>query len=105
MTPFTYPSKPHLRRHGPQGYAEAASYRPWLRDEFTVRCVYCVFREQWEMLRGTIDVEHFRPITSNPGDRLSHGNLLQFTPTKNEKPGLTPRSATSVWVAPLTQSD
>jgi hypothetical protein len=34
MTAFTYPAEPHRRRHGPQGYADAASYRPWLRDEF-----------------------------------------------------------------------
>jgi len=35
MTAFTYPPEPHVRRHGPQRYADAASYRPWLRDEFT----------------------------------------------------------------------
>ncbi len=76
MTPFTYSPEPHVRRHGPQGYADAASYRPWLRDEFTFRCVYCLFREQWGRLRGTFDVEHFRPIASQPGDRLSYDNLL-----------------------------
>src|SRR5271157_634117 len=76
MTPFTYSPEPHVRRHGPQGYADAASYRPWMRDEFTFRCVYCLFREQWGSLRGTFDVEHFRPIASQPGDRLSYDNLL-----------------------------
>ena len=76
MTPFTYPPEPHVRRHGPQGYADAASYRPWLRDEFTFRCVYCLFREQWGRLRGTFEVEHFRPIASHPGDALSYDNLL-----------------------------
>ena len=50
MTAFTYPSEPDVRRHGPQGYADAASYRPWLRDEFAFRCVYCLFREQWGKL-------------------------------------------------------
>jgi hypothetical protein len=76
MTPFTYPPEPHVRRHGPQGYADAASYRPWLRDEFAFRCVYCLFREQWGRLRGTFEVEHFRPIASHPGDALSYDNLL-----------------------------
>jgi hypothetical protein len=76
MTPFTYPHEPHVRRHGPQGYAEAASYRHWLRDEFTFRCVYCLFREQWVRLRGTFDVEHFRPIASHPGQARSYDNLL-----------------------------
>jgi hypothetical protein len=76
VTAFTYPSEPHLRRHGPQGYADAASYRPWLRDEFTFRCVYCLFREQWAKVRGTFDVEHFRSIASHPGDALSYDNLV-----------------------------
>ena len=76
MTPFTYPPAPHLRRHGPKGYAHVAGYRPWLRDEFTFRCVYCLFREQWGRLRGTFNVEHFRPIASHPGDSLSYDNLV-----------------------------
>ncbi len=38
--PFSYPAGAHVRRHGPQGYAEYANYRPWLRDEFTFRCAY-----------------------------------------------------------------
>ena len=76
MTAFTYPAEPHLRRHGPQGYADAASYRPWLRDEFAFRCAYCLFREQWGKLRGTFGVEHFLPIASHPGETLSYDNLL-----------------------------
>ncbi len=40
MTPlFVYPTLPHVRRHGPRGYADYPSYRPWLRDEFAFRCV------------------------------------------------------------------
>jgi hypothetical protein len=76
MAPFTYPPDPHVRRHGPQGYADAASYRHWLRDEFAFRCVYCLFREQWGRLRGTFEVEHFRPIASHPGRARSYDNLL-----------------------------
>src|SRR5258708_6259440 len=49
--PFQYPAAPHVRRHGPQGYADAASFRPWLRDEFTFRCVYCLQREVWGTVR------------------------------------------------------
>jgi hypothetical protein len=76
MSAFTYPPERHVRRHGPQRYASASSYRPWLRDEFSFRCVYCLFREQWGMPRGTFDVEHFRPIVSHPGDALSYENLV-----------------------------
>ena len=45
--PFVYPSTPHQRRHGPRGYADYGTYRPWLRDEFCFRCVFCLLREQW----------------------------------------------------------
>ncbi len=43
--PFAYPPAPHVRRNGPQGYADYQSYRPWLRDEFSFRCVCCLLRE------------------------------------------------------------
>ena len=32
---------------GPRGYSEHENYRPWLRDEFAFRCVYCLARERW----------------------------------------------------------
>lgn len=34
-TPFDYPPEPHIRRHGPRGYSDYGSYRPWLRDELS----------------------------------------------------------------------
>jgi hypothetical protein len=36
-----------LRQYEPDGYENFQSYKPWLRDEFTFRCVYCLFRERW----------------------------------------------------------
>ncbi len=30
-SPFTYPAVSHVRQHGPRGYADYESYRPWLR--------------------------------------------------------------------------
>src|SRR5438034_1848544 len=74
--PFIYPSAAHVRRHGPQGYAEAAGYRPWLRDEFSFRCVYCLLREQWGRVRGTFDIDHFLPVASHPGLALTYDNLV-----------------------------
>ena len=41
---FTYPRSRHIRRHGPHGYRDYRSYKPWLRDEFAFRCVYCLWR-------------------------------------------------------------
>lgn len=39
---LAYPANSHERRHGPLGYVDYKSYKPWLRDEFTFRCVYCL---------------------------------------------------------------
>jgi len=75
-TPFTYPTEPHARRHGPQGYADYESYRPWLRDEFAFRCVYCLFREVWGQLRGLHAIDHFLPVASRPDLALDYDNLL-----------------------------
>ena len=47
MAAFVYPEVPHSRRHGPKGYADCYQYHPWLRDEFSFRCVYCLSRERW----------------------------------------------------------
>lgn len=44
---FAYPNTPHPRRHGPQGYLDHKHYKPWLRDEFSFRCIYCLSRERW----------------------------------------------------------
>jgi hypothetical protein len=45
--PFRFPRKPHSRVHGPQGHKSYPAYKPWLRDEFEFRCVYCLTRERW----------------------------------------------------------
>lgn len=76
MTPFDYPETPHTRRHGPQGYAESTSYRPWLRDEFTFRCVYCLNRENWGRVTGEFDLDHFQPKSIHPDKKLEYDNLL-----------------------------
>jgi hypothetical protein len=81
--PFVYPSTPLQRRHGPQGYADYASYRPWLRDEFTFRCVYCLLREQWGRLRGTFDIDHFLPVAQYPAKVCDYDNLLHACATCN----------------------
>jgi hypothetical protein len=78
MTPFLYPSQPHVRRHGPQGYADGESYRPWLRDEFAFRCVYYLFREQWGRVVGTFTIDHFLPVSLHPEQERTYDNL--FTP-------------------------
>jgi len=76
VTPFEYPDEPHARRHGPQGYADYESYRPWLRDEFTFRCVYCLKRERWGHVAGEYDIDHFQPVSVNAALGTDYDNLL-----------------------------
>lgn len=82
-SPFTYPTDPHVRRHGPAGYGRADSYRPWLRDEFTFRCVYCLTRETWGPFRGLFAVDHFHPVALRPDLALEYDNLLYACTTCN----------------------
>ena len=74
--PFTYPAVIHSRRHGPQGYAHYGSYRPWLRDEFAFRCVYCLIREVWGAVQGAYALDHFFPVAARPDLALEYDNLL-----------------------------
>lgn len=76
MDAYRYPTKRHRRRHGPQGYDDVESFRPWLRDEFTFRCVYCLEREQWTNVVGTFHLEHFRAVAKYPAEELDYDNLL-----------------------------
>lgn len=83
MGAFDYPDTPLQRRHGPQGYTDYSSYRPWLRDEFTFRCVYCLNREQWGRIIGEFDLDHFQPQAHNPDEVLEYNNLLYTCHTCN----------------------
>lgn len=84
MTGFEYPTSPHARRHGPAGYTNYRSYRDWLRDEFTFRCVYCLHREQWDHRSGTFHVEHFTPASVYPDGKCEYLNLLYACAACNE---------------------
>jgi 5-methylcytosine-specific restriction endonuclease McrA len=74
--PFVYPSGPLKRRHGPRGYADYQNYRPWLRDEFSFRCVYCLLREQWGQMRGGHAIDHFLPVVQYPKRVNNYDNLV-----------------------------
>jgi HNH endonuclease len=73
---FEYPTAPHVRRHGPMGYADYESYRDWLRDEFSFRCVFCLRREQWNIRLAAFHLDHFVPQVTNPGEACAYDNLL-----------------------------
>lgn len=46
------------RKHGPEGYSNYSHHRPWLRDEFDFRCVYCLKREQWCFQLNDFELDH-----------------------------------------------
>src|SRR5580704_12695308 len=79
--PFDYPG-PHRWRHGPQGYANYASYRPWLRDEFSFRCVFCLLREVWGR-HGSFNIDHFLAVALYPHKVADYDNLLYACSTCN----------------------
>src|SRR5262245_41935742 len=85
--PFSYPVSPHERRHGPQGYVSYQSFRPWLRDDFRFRCVFCLLREQWGKTRGTFDLDHFYPVSFRPDLATVYDNLLYICATCNDAKG------------------
>lgn len=75
--PLAYPMTPHVRRHGPMGYTDYRSFKPWLRDEFAFRCVFCLARERWSPLGATsFGVEHVNPRSLAPQLEWAYDNLL-----------------------------
>ena len=76
-TVFQYSAEPLRRRHSPRGYANYKSYKPWLRDEFGFRCVYCLCRERWEPNgQDVFSVEHFHPQATSPELVTDYDNLI-----------------------------
>ena len=72
-----YPTDRHERRHGPLGYADYKSFKPWLRDEFHFRCVYCLWRESWcADGDGSFGVDHVHPRASHPEQSCDYDNLV-----------------------------
>tara|TARA_B110000037_G_scaffold221976_2_gene294882 strand:- start:69 stop:671 length:603 start_codon:yes stop_codon:yes gene_type:complete len=81
--PYAYPSGPHNRRHGASGWSDYQQYRPWLRDEFTFRCVYCLQREQWADMRRAFQIDHFIPQKIRPDLKADYDNLIYLCPNCN----------------------
>ncbi len=85
---FAYPSGPHARRHGPAGWQDYVRYRPWLRDEFCFRCVYCLIRETWIDMRRGYQIDHFVPQKLRPDLKADYDNLLYLCAACNNLKGV-----------------
>jgi hypothetical protein len=84
MKPFAYPQAPHARRHGPQGFKDYENYRPWLRDEFSFLCVYCLTRERWGKGKYGFQVDHLKPQSKSSAGLLAYDNLVYACATCNQ---------------------
>lgn len=73
--PYRYPTQARRRRHGPAGYKDYRAYLPWLQDEFTFRCVYCLKRQKWART-DTWSVDHLVPQAENPALECDYNNLV-----------------------------
>jgi hypothetical protein len=74
---FQYSQHGHERRHEPRGYLDYRSFKPWLRDEFRFRCLYCLWRETWSADGDSaFSVDHFKPRITHPHLVCDYGNLL-----------------------------
>lgn len=74
---FQYPETLHQRRHGPRGYADYKNYKPWLRDEFEFRCIFCLCRETWfPDGDDSFSVDHLQPRSTAPEKAQQYGNLV-----------------------------
>ncbi len=88
-TLFNYPTEPHVRKHGPAGYTNYQSYKPWLRDEFTFRCVYCLVRERWYPDgENSFAVDHLRPQSLAPELICDYDNLVYACNSCNSMRGV-----------------
>ena len=86
VNPYIYPGKPHQRTHGPAGYANYTSYRPWLEDEFFFRCVYCLKRMVWAPTDQWV-VDHLIPLADAPELECEYDNLVFACQFCNEQKG------------------
>lgn len=73
--PYAYPPDAHRRRHGPAGYRDYESYRPWLEDEFAFRCVYCLKRMVWAPT-GIWAIDHLISRNEAPHLECDYDNLV-----------------------------
>ena len=74
---LSYPGRPHERRHGPARYTNFVSFKPWLRDEFAFRCVYCLGRERWNPSgHAAFGIDHVAPQSARPDLICVYINLV-----------------------------
>lgn len=99
--PLRFPTKRHCRVHGPQGHQTYTAYKPWLRDEFQFRCVYCLTRELWSADgQNRFSIDHVKPKSIHADLTCDYDNLVyacgRCNTLKSTKMGLPDPCETSL---------
>ena len=72
-----YADQSFARKHSPDGYESYKSFKPWVRDEFWFRCIYCLSRETWYPNgHRAFSIDHVAPKSESPALELSYKNLV-----------------------------
>ena len=87
VDPYRYPLTPLRRKHGPQGYTHYSHHRPWLRDEFDFRCVYCLKRETWAFDTLEHELDHQVAKSIEPSLCKTYTNLVYACANCNRRKG------------------
>ena len=83
---FRYPDERHKRRLQPGPFVDYRSYKPYLREEFARRCVYCRFPDHFKYADG-FGVDHYRPRKKYQDLAADYGNLFYCCNSCNSKKG------------------
>lgn len=85
-TPFRYPKQKHVRRQKPKQYKSNSSFKPYLRDEFEGKCVYCRLPDD---MKGTFGVDHYKPMVKFEKEELAmvYSNLFYSCNNCNSRKG------------------
>ncbi len=75
MNPFVYPKQKHIRTQTPPVYKNYGSYKPYLRKEFSRKCIYCCTPDS---MRGesSSGADHYRPQKYFPHLSVVYSNLF-----------------------------
>ena len=77
MNPYIYSDQPHDRKHQPLGYSSNRGVKPWLWDEFSFRCGYCLHRERWGYDgAASFSIDHVHPKSSHRQLKNDNNNLV-----------------------------
>lgn len=86
VSPFRYPKSKHTRKLSPLPQSSYRKYKPFLREEFGSRCVYCTLSD---LLKGqeSFGVDHYKPKKKFPSLETEYSNLFYACNVCNSRKG------------------